>query len=138
MGGVGDFSARLELERDGNSAQTLERIDQAAIRHQMDRILKSGPFHQSHRRQRFLEYLVNGTLAGRGERLKGYNVGVEVFSVRRRLTPSPTPSCGSRPPACVKLREYYGTDGQGDTYLHRPTEGHIHTANRVSAGGITF
>ena len=53
--------------------------DQEAIRQQLDRILKSGPFHQSHRRQRFLEYLVNETLAGRSERLKGYNVALEVF-----------------------------------------------------------
>jgi len=53
--------------------------DQKAIREQLDRILKSGPFHQSQRRQRFLEYLVNETLAGRGERLKGYNIALEVF-----------------------------------------------------------
>ena len=42
--------------------------DQKAIREQLVRILNSGPFHQSQRRQRFLEYLVNETLAGRGER----------------------------------------------------------------------
>ena len=53
--------------------------DQRAIRQQLDRILHSGPFLQSRRRQRFLEYLVNETLAGRGERLKGYNVAMEVF-----------------------------------------------------------
>ena len=33
--------------------------DQKAIREQLVRILNSGPFHQSQRRQRFLEYLVN-------------------------------------------------------------------------------
>ena len=53
--------------------------DQKAIHEQLVRILNSGPFHQSQRRQRFLEYLVNETLAGRGERLKGYNVALEVF-----------------------------------------------------------
>jgi len=41
--------------------------DQKAIHEQLVRILNSGPFHQSQRRQRFLEYLVNETLAGRGE-----------------------------------------------------------------------
>ena len=40
--------------------------DQQAIREQLDRILKSGPFLKSRRRQRFLEYIVNETLAGRG------------------------------------------------------------------------
>ena len=44
--------------------------DQKAIRQQMDRILHSGPFQQSRRRQRFLDYLVNETLAGRGDRLR--------------------------------------------------------------------
>ena len=53
--------------------------DQEAIRGQLGRILNSAPFAQSQRRQRFLEYIVNETLAGRGERLKGYNIAVEVF-----------------------------------------------------------
>ena len=48
--------------------------DQKAIREQLDRILKSGPFLHAPRRQRFLEYIVNETLAGRGERLKGYSI----------------------------------------------------------------
>ena len=50
--------------------------EQIAIREQLVRILKSGPFHHAPRRQRFLEYIVNETLAGRGERLKGYNVAL--------------------------------------------------------------
>ena len=53
--------------------------DQKAIREQLVRILNSGPFHQAQRRQRFLEYIVNEALAGRGERLKGYNVALAVF-----------------------------------------------------------
>ena len=88
--GGGAFSARLELERDGNFAQLLDRI-QEAIRHQLDRILHSGPFHQSQRRQRFLEYLVDETLAGRGERLKGYNVALEVFGRPETFDPTVDP-----------------------------------------------
>ena len=61
--------------------------DEQAIRQQMDRIIHSSPFHQSQRRQRFLEYLVNETLAGRGERLKGYNVALEVFDRPESSTP---------------------------------------------------
>ena len=99
--GAGAFSARLELERDGNSAQRWSESDQKAIREQLDRILNSGPFHQSQRRQRFLEYLVNETLAGRGERLKGYNVALEVFDRPETFDPisrSPRADRG-RPPA---------------------------------------
>src|SRR6478672_12898491 len=65
--------------------------DQKAIRKQLDRILHSGPFHQSQRRQRFLEYLVNETLAGRGERLKGYNVALAVFDRAETFDPNIDP-----------------------------------------------
>src|SRR5512140_225653 len=89
--------------------------DQEAIRHQLDRILQSGPFHQSRRRQRFLEYLVNETLAGRGERLKGYNVALEVFDRPETFDPIVHPLVRIEAARLrEKLREYYGTDGQGD------------------------
>jgi TolB-like protein len=89
--------------------------DQAAIRHQLDRILNSGPFHQSPRRQRFLEYLVTETLAGRGERLKGYNIALEVFDRRETFDPTVDPVVRIEAARLrEKLREYYGTDGQDD------------------------
>src|SRR5262245_1746982 len=89
--------------------------DQAAIRHQLDRILNSGPFHQSQRRQRFLEYLVNETLAGRGERLKGYNIALEVFDRPETFDPTVDPVVRIEAARLrEKLREYYGTDGQDD------------------------
>ena len=89
--------------------------DQKAIRHQLDRILNSGPFHQSQRRQRFLEYLVNETLAGRGERLKGYNIALEVFDRPETFDPTTDPLVRIEAARLrEKLHEYYDTDGQGD------------------------
>jgi TolB-like protein/Tfp pilus assembly protein PilF len=89
--------------------------DQAAIRQQMDRILHSGPFHQSHRRQRFLEYLVNETLAGRSERLKGYSIALEVFGRPETFDPIVHPLVRIEAARLrEKLREYYGTEGQSD------------------------
>ena len=85
--------------------------DQEAIRHQLDRILHSGPFHQSYRRQRFLEYLVNETLAGHSNRLKGYNVALEVFDRPETFDPIVDPQATR---LREKLREYYGADGQSD------------------------
>jgi adenylate cyclase len=83
--------------------------DQAAIREQLERILLSGPFHQSHRRQRFLEYVVNETLAGRGERLKGYNVALEVFDRPQTFDPILDPIVRIEATRLrEKLREYYG------------------------------
>src|SRR6478672_2173473 len=89
--------------------------DQKAIREQLVRILNSGPFHQSQRRQRFLEYLVNETLAGRGGQLKGYNVALEVFDRPETFDPPVDPLVRIEAARLrEKLREYYGTDGQGD------------------------
>ena len=66
-------------------------FDEKAIRQQMDRIIDSGPFHQSHRRQRFLEYLVNETLAGTKPAAKGYNVALEVFDRPETFDPAVDP-----------------------------------------------
>src|SRR5512141_2217138 len=89
--------------------------DQKAIREQLVRILNSGPFHQSQRRQRFLEYLVNETLAGRGERLKGYNVALEVFGRPETFDPAIDPLVRIEAARLRdKLREYYEADGQND------------------------
>ena len=89
--------------------------DEQAIRQQMDRIIHSSPFHQSRRRQRFLEYLVNETLAGRGERLKAYNVALEVFDRPETFDATVDPLVRIEAARLrEKLREYYGTDGQGD------------------------
>jgi TolB-like protein/tetratricopeptide (TPR) repeat protein len=89
--------------------------DQKAIREQLVRILNSGPFRQSQRRQRFLEYLVTETLAGRGERLKAYNVALEVFDRPETFDPTVDPLVRIEAARLrEKLREYYGTDGQDD------------------------
>jgi adenylate cyclase len=89
--------------------------DQKAIRQQLDRILHSGPLLQSRRRQRFLEYLVNETLAGRSERLKGYTIALEVFDRPETFDPTVYPLVRIEAARLrEKLREYYDTDGQGD------------------------
>ena len=89
--------------------------DQKAIRDQLDRILKSGPFGQSRRRQRFLEYIVNETVAGRGDRLKGYNIALAVFD-RTETFDSNIDSTVRMEAARLRdrLREYYVADGRDD------------------------
>ena len=87
--------------------------DQKAIREQLDRILHSGPFQQSPRRQRFLEYIVNETLAGRS--VKGYDVALEVFGRPETFDPAVDPVVRVEAGRLrEKLREYYGAEGQGD------------------------
>ena len=89
--------------------------DQKAVREQLDRILQSGPFAQSRRRQRFLDYIVTETLAGRGERLKGYNIGLEVFDRPETFDPAIDPIVRIEAARLRdKLREYYEAGGKGD------------------------
>ena len=89
--------------------------DQKAIREQLVRILNSGPFHQAQRRQRFLEYIVNEALAGRGERLKGYNIAQAVFDRAETFDSNIDPVVRMEAGRLRdRLREYYDGDGQAD------------------------
>ena len=116
-----DADGGLALSRLGVRAMAVLQLknwsesEQEAIRQQVDRILHSGPFLQSPRRQRFLEYLVNETLAGRSERLKGYNIALEVFDRPETFDPMLHPLVRIEAARLrEKLREYYDADGQRD------------------------
>ncbi|MGB8709829.1 MAG: tetratricopeptide repeat protein, partial [Methyloceanibacter sp.] len=79
----------------------------------LDRIVHSVPFQHSPRRQRFLEFIVNETLAGRS--LKGYDVALEVFDRPETFDPAVDPVVRVEAGRLrEKLREYYGADGQSD------------------------
>lgn len=54
-------------------------VTEAAVRQQVMRILSSDGFARARRMQRFLEYVVNETLAGRADQVSEYSIGVEVF-----------------------------------------------------------
>ncbi len=89
--------------------------EQEAVREHLSRILQSKPFHQSKRRQRFLEYIVNETVAGRGDRLKGYSIALEVFERPETFDPIVDPIVRIEAARLRdKLREYYETEGQSD------------------------
>lgn len=89
--------------------------DQKAIREQLARILGSRPFAQARRMQRFLEYIVNEALAGRNDRLKAYNIALEVFDRPETFDPIVDPLVRVEAARLrEKIREYYVTDGQGD------------------------
>lgn len=89
--------------------------DQQAIREQLDRILKSGTFLRSERRQRFLQYLINETLAGRGDKIKAYAVALAVFDRPETFDPVVDPLVRIEAGRLRdKLREYYEGDGKRD------------------------
>lgn len=85
------------------------------IRNQLEKILASAGFARAGRLSRFLRFTVERTLEGRGEELKEYLVGVEVFDrspdYDQRLDPIVRVEANR---LRLKLREYYREEGQGD------------------------
>lgn len=98
------------------SAQgTIGQTEAANVRSCLAKILSNPIFAQAERQQRFLRYLVEQTLAGQGDRLKGYNIGAEVFD--RDADFDPRLDAIVRVEATrlrSKLREYYDGDGSND------------------------
>jgi len=93
----------------------LNGIPGQEIRSQLERILRSRAFIQSHRIRRFLQFIVEESLLGQPHRLKEYLIGLEVFDRRDAFDP--------RVDSIVrvearrlrhKLEEYYRTEGRDD------------------------
>ena len=54
-------------------------MNAASVREALERILASPGFDASARNRRLLEYIVEETLAGRADRLKGLTIAIDVF-----------------------------------------------------------
>ncbi len=91
---------------------------EADVRRQLDRLLASAVFVNAGRMSRFLKFIVEKTLAGEGERLKEYVVGVEVFDRDTRYDPR-VDSIVRVEAARLrsKLAEYYAGEGRGDAVI---------------------
>jgi len=88
------------------------------VRRQLDRLLASGGFANAGRMSRFLKFVVERTLAGEGERLKEYVIGVEVFD--RDAEYDPRVDSIVRVEAArlrSKLAEYYAGEGRNDAIV---------------------
>lgn len=70
-----------ELSSGRNTAPTLSRPSPSPdeIRAQLDRIVTSPEFPSAGRGAAFLTYVIEETLAGRADRIKGYSIAVEIF-----------------------------------------------------------
>lgn len=61
------------------------------VRDELARILASPHFQASERRRAFLEFIVDETLAGRSDRLKGYTIAVTIFGRDETFDPQADP-----------------------------------------------
>lgn len=62
-----------------------------AVRTHLEYLLASPDFEASERRRRLLQYLVGETLAGRGNKLKGYAIAIDVFERDKTFDPQSDP-----------------------------------------------
>jgi tetratricopeptide (TPR) repeat protein len=96
----------------------------SAVLHEVERIASSRPFRSSASLVRLLRFLVAETEAGRGDRLKEYTLGTEVFDRGEGFDPRVDTIVRVQARRLrAKLTEYYGTEGQHDPVVIRLAPG---------------
>ena len=94
----------------------------AAVRGQLEKILASEAFARADRMSRFLRFVVQETLKGKGAQLKEYLIGIEVFDRESSYDPRTDPVVrGEARRLRTKLMEYYENEGKDDLVrIHLP------------------
>lgn len=100
----------------GPSALDAAAPTPAEVRAALERILRSACFEHAGRATDFLRFVVGKTLAGEGERLKGYTIAVEVFGRPPDFDAQADPLVRVE---ALRLRqrltEYYADEGAADS-----------------------
>jgi TolB-like protein len=85
---------------------------------QLDKLFQSRLFARSGRMRRFLRFAVEHALAGTGDQIKEYSVGVEVFDRKQDYDPRTDPIVRVEARRLrEKLRVYYKSEGQNDSVV---------------------
>jgi TolB-like protein/Flp pilus assembly protein TadD len=112
---------RLDYDTDmshRSSGQTVTEITDAQVRQQLDRILNSKTFQHVQRLKRFVSFVVLETKAGRGDQLKEFVVGVQVFDKEASFDPRNDPIVRVQARRLrTRLSTYYAEEGQNDELL---------------------
>jgi adenylate cyclase len=86
-----------------------------AVRMHLERVLTSVTFTRAGRMSRFLRFIVEETLQGKGSQLKEYRIGVDVFDRNASYDPRIDPVVRSEARRLrSKLLEYYAEEGGKD------------------------
>ena len=100
-----------------------QQLSAESIRTQLRKILSSSTFVRSERLARFLSFTVEQLLQGRGDQLKEFVIGIEVFDKTDKYDPRMDPIVRVEARRLrEKMRKYYETEGRGDPlYIEFPT-----------------
>lgn len=101
--------------RDQTEAARSEAPPADEVRAALGRVLASPDFSANDRRRAFLTYVVEETLAGRGDRLKGYAIATAVFGRGEAFDPQADPVVRLEAGRLRRdLDGYYAGDGRSD------------------------
>ncbi len=116
----------------------LAGVEPEAVRAQVARILASADFDASERNRRFLSYVVEQTLAGRGDRIKAYGIAVAVFDRDDSFDPQSDPIVRIEASRLRRsLERYYLLAGQGDPIrIEIPKGGYVPAFHRQAGVGM--
>ena len=106
------------------------------MRAQLERLVASADFDVPERARKFLRYVVEETLAGRGDRIKAYSVGTEVFERDASFDAQSDPVVRIEAGRLRRaLEHYYLVAGQSDPVLiDIPKGAYVPTSRRAAPG----
>jgi serine/threonine-protein kinase len=105
-----------EQTQSGTDWTGLSAADQATVQAALDGILASPGFVSAARRSRLLRYLVERAMAGKGEQVTEYGIGLDVFDRPASFEPRMDSIVRTETSRLrQKLSEYYRTQGQSET-----------------------
>ena len=108
-------------------ARALGKDADKKIRQQLARILASTTFQQVDRLKRFVSFIVLEAVAGRGDELKEYVVGVQVFGKDQSFDPRTDPIVRVQARRLrARLGQYYHDEGRADeVIIELPKGGYV-------------
>ena len=107
------FSGKMFVVTPQATAPTVNNDADQKTRLQLNRILASRTFHQGDRLKRFISFIVEETISGRGTHLKEFLVGMEVFGKDSRFDPRTDPIVRVQARRLrARLTRYYTEEGQ--------------------------
>ena len=118
------------------AARTLvatEKPSQKVVQQALERILASSTFQQVDRLKRFIAFIVSEALAGRGDQLKEYVIGVQVFGKEVAFDPRTDPIVRVQARRLrTRLARYYREEGQhAEVVIDLPKGGYVPVFKRA-------
>lgn len=117
---------------------TASRIDGAEVSDALQRVLTSRTFARSERLRSFLKFIVEMEQLGLSHQLKGYTIGIDVFSRDAGFDPGTDPLVRVQAGKLRKLlHQYYTSEGRDETLrISIPLGSYVPVYERMAEDGL--